>query len=281
MLKIDKLTPVIGAEISGIDFNIGISADLHDALYQALLDNLVIFIRGVDISHAAHLEFSAQFGELDAPHMHYPHVEGFERIVHLENDGDNPPDTNSWHTDLTFKEVRPFASVLVARSVPPVGGDTLWSSCYAAYERLPDGMKRDLEGLNAIHDFGDFRNAYAVDKDNQPAANRLNDAAGRFGHNVAPLIATHPVSGRKFLNFNEAFTTFIAGVTMNESNALKTYLTNHMNTPEDQVRWRWQAGDLAMWDNRITMHYAVADYMPYYRSMNRVTVINDRRECGQ
>ena len=86
-----------------------------------------------------------------------------EQIVVLENDKDNPPDTNSWHTDLTFKSEQPFASILVARRVPPTGGDTLWSSCYAAFERLPDGLKRDLKELNAVHDFGDFRNDFAID----------------------------------------------------------------------------------------------------------------------
>lgn len=100
---------------------------------------------------------------------------------------------------------------------------------------------------------------------------------GRFGHMVRPLTGTHPVTGRKFLNFNEAFVSHILGLTASESAALKTWLAGHMNRPEDQVRWRWKAGDLAMWDNRCTMHYAVADYLPDYRCMNRITVVEDRR----
>ena len=155
--------------------------------------------------------------------------------------------------------------------------DTLWSSCYAAYERLPDGLRRDLEKLEAIHDFGDFRNDFAGDIDSDQGSELLNEAVVRFGHAVKPLIDSHPVTGRPFLNFNEAFVTHIVGLTTNESNYLKMILANHMNRPEDQVRWRWQDGDLAMWDNRVTMHYAVADYMPAYRCMNRVTILADRR----
>jgi taurine dioxygenase len=241
------------------------------------LQHLVIFVRGVDIGPEEHLAFAQSFGDLDDPHPLYPHVENFENIVKLENDSGAPPDTNSWHTDLTFKAVQPFASILIARHVPPIGGDTMWSSCYAAYDRLPDGVISDLEGLEAVHDLGDFRNTFGTEKNGKSGIERLNESVPQFGHNIRPLIGTHPVTGRKYLNFNEAFTTHILGMTTNESNSLSTYLANHMNKPEDQVRWRWTAGDLAMWDNRVTMHYALCDYLPEYRCMNRVTVVRDRR----
>lgn len=276
-MNIEQLTPAIGAQLSDLDLSGNIDNATADAMYRALIDHKVIFVRGMDISPETHMELAKTFGDLDEPHVHYPHVEGYDRIVHLENDEDRPPDTNSWHTDLTFKKIQPFASILIARSVPALGGDTMWSSNIAAYNRLPDGMKQDLEGLNAIHDLGDFRNSFSQDLHNVSGADRLNDAVSRFGHQIRPLIGTHPVTGEKFLNFNESFVIQIDGMTMNDSNALRVYLANHMNKPEDQVRWRWQDGDLVMWDNRVTMHYAVADYMPAYRSMNRITVINDRR----
>lgn len=278
MLMIAKVTPAIGAEISDVDFSKPIGPDVHESIYQALLEHLVIFFRDTDISPSAHLAFAEGFGTLDEPHPLYPHVEGFENIVLLENDSGAPPDTNSWHTDLTFKSEQPFASILVARHVPPAGGDTMWSSCYAAFDRLPDGMKRDLEGLEAIHDLGDFRNSFADAKNGKSGVERLNESVGRFGHNIRPLIGRHPVTGRKFLNFNEAFVTHIVGLTTNEANALKTFLANHMNRPEDQMRWRWRPGDIALWDNRVTMHYAVADFLPQYRCMNRITVVHDRRQ---
>lgn len=145
-MQVRKITPAIGAEITGVDLGAPLSDAQGDALYDALLDHHVIFLRGTDISPQAHMALAKSFGTLDAPHPHYPHVDGFERIVKLENDSGAPPDTNSWHTDLTFKAVQPFASILVARVVPEVGGDTMWSSTYAAYDRLPEGMKADLEG---------------------------------------------------------------------------------------------------------------------------------------
>lgn len=278
MFKSHKITPAIGAEITGVDFSQPIPADTQSAIYNALLDNLVIFFRATDISPATHLEFARSFGQIDEPHRLYPHVDGYENIVLLENDSDAPPDTNSWHTDLTFKHEQPFASILVARQVPSVGGDTMWSSNYAAYDRSPDGMKRDLEGLETIHDMGDFRNNFAKTTGNKSGEIRLNESMGRFGHKIRPLIGKHPITQRKFLNFNEAFVNHIVGLTTNESNALKTFLVNHMNRPEDQIRWRWQVGDIAMWDNRVTMHYAVADYLPQYRCMNRITVVKDARD---
>jgi len=277
MISIDPVTPAIGAEISGVDFSSPVSPPVYDEIYQALLRHLVVFIRGAEINPREHLEFARNFGDLDDPHPHYPQVEGFENIVLLENDANTPPDTNSWHTDLTFKATQPFASILIARQVPKIGGDTMWSSCYAAYDRLHDGMKRDLAELEAVHDLGDFRNSFACEKDGMSGVARLNESVSRFGHNIRPLIGTHPVSGRKFLNFNEAFVTHIVGLSANDANSLKTFLANHMNKPEDQVRWKWSCGDLAMWDNRVTMHYALADYLPQYRCMNRVTVVRDRR----
>jgi taurine dioxygenase len=276
-LSVKKLSPAIGAVVSGVDFSKPLDEATQDAIYAALIDHLVLFFPGSSISPGTHLEFARTFGEIDQPHPVYPHVEGFPNIVKLENDGNSPPDTDSWHADLTFRQHLPFSSILVARSVPQCGGDTLWSSSYAAYDRLPDGMKRDLEGLDGIHDIGDFRNTYAIAKDGESGEARLNAAVARLGHKLRPLIDHHPVTKRKFLTFNEAYVTHIASLTANESNALKVWLANHMNRPEDQVRWRWTAGDMAMWDNRVTMHYAVADYLPNYRCMNRVTVVHDRR----
>lgn len=139
-------------------------------------------------------------------------------------------------------------------------------------------MKRDRADISAIHDKGAFRNSFAENQGTSTGEARLNDSVGRFGHRIRPLIDEHPISGRKFLNFNEAFVSHIVGLTTNDSNAPWVYLANHMNKPEDQIRWRWQMGDVAMWDNRVTMHYAVADYLPQYRCMNRVAVVRDKRE---
>ena len=138
-------------------------------------------------------------------------------------------------------------------------------------------MKKYLENLKVIHDFGDFRNSLAKNTSDEEAIKLLNENVHKFGHNIRPIIGIHPITKKKYLNFNESFSSYIIGLTVNESNSLKTFLTNHMNKPEDQMRWKWSTGDMIMWDNRVTMHYAVSDYMPNYRCMNRITVVNDIR----
>ena len=277
-MKYNKITPTIGATIEEIDLNKDLNKAIYDKIYKILIENLVIIFKRTNITHDNHIKFSRQFGELDEPHHVYPHVKNYKRIVLLENDINNPPDTNSWHTDLTFKIKQPFASVLVAKEVPSVGGDTLWSSCYAAYDRLPNDMKKYLEKIKVIHDFGDFRNSLSNNVSNEEAIELLNLNVHKFGHNIRPIIGTHPITNKKFLNFNESFSSYIIGLTINESNSLKTFLSNHMNKPEDQMRWKWSKGDMVMWDNRVTMHYAVSDYMPHYRCMNRITIVNDLRD---
>lgn len=273
-LKIEKLTPALGAEISGVDLAALPSAKTQDAIYRALLDHLVIFFRDQDIPPESHLAFARTFGEPEPPHPVYPHVPGFENIVHLANDVKTPPDTNGWHTDLTFQKEPPFASILLAREVPDCGGDTLWSSLYAAYDALPGDMKSHLADLKAVHDMGDFRNNFA---EGENAGDRLAAAMGRFGCAVHPVVKRHPATGRPFLFVNPSFTSHIAGLRSHESDNLLRYLYSHMERAEFQVRFRWRKNSLAMWDNRVTMHYAVADYLPAYRSMNRITVIRDRR----
>ena len=273
-LNVSPLTAAIGAEISGISLGEPLSSGIGDAIYQALLDHQVLFFRDQDIPPQRHLEFAQSFGELDTPHPVYAHVPGFERIVMLANDASNPPDTDGWHTDLTFKEEPPFASILVAREVPETGGDTLWASMYAAYDALPNHMKSHLEEMTAVHDMGDFRNNFTI---GEMTGERLTEAMTRFGCAIHPVVQTHPVTDRKFLYVNEGFTTHIIGQTARESRRLLNYLLDHINRPEFQVRFKWRAGSVAMWDNRCTQHYAVADYLPAYRCMNRVTVVKDRR----
>ncbi len=273
-LRIDALTPAIGANITAIDISQPIDGDTLDAIYQALIDHLVIIFPEQTILPAAHLAFAESFGELDQSHHVYPHVPGFERIVLLENDADRPPETNAWHTDLTFKQNPPFASILYARAVPVTGGDTLWASMYAAYDALPSGMKEQLAGLSAVHDMGSFRNQYLARENGVQA---LNEAMAKVGSAVHPMVRNHPVTGRGFLFVNQSFTTHVVGMSSHESHRLLRYLFDHINQPEFQFRLRWQANSLVMWDNRVTQHYAVADYMPHYRLMHRVTVIDDRR----
>lgn len=277
--QISKLTPTIGAELTGVDLNSNLDAATLDVIYDALIDNLVIFFRDQDLSPASHLALAQSFGQPEPPHPVYPHVENFANIVLLANDAKTPPDTDGWHTDVTFRPNPPFASILCAREVPASGGDTMWANMYAAYDALPEGMKADLADLTAVHDMGDFRNNFATGEN---ANEKLISAHGRFGSAVHPVVQHHPVTGKPFLYVNEGFTQHIVGLTARQSRRLLTYLLDHINRPEYQVRFRWQAGSIAIWDNRVTQHYAVADYLPAYRCMHRITVVNDARaERGQ
>ncbi|MDH3693916.1 MAG: taurine dioxygenase [Gammaproteobacteria bacterium] len=273
-MMIDPLTPAIGAEISGIDLTQSLDDAARDAIYQALLDYQVIFFRDQAISPQAHMEFARSFGELDTPHHVYPHVQGFNEIVLLENDEERPPDTNDWHTDLTFKPNPPFASILHAQEVPVTGGDTIWASMYAAYDALPNDMKSRCAYLSAVHDMGSFRNNYISDNGDTDA---LNQAMATVGSAVHTVVKQHPITGKSYLYVNQSFTNHILDTTTSESNRLLQYLFNHIESPEFQVRFRWQPNSIAMWDNRVTQHYAVADYLPHYRRMHRITVVNDKR----
>jgi len=273
-IRTRPLTPNIGAEIEGVNLAAPLDKPTEDAIYEALLRHLVIFFRDQDISPDRHQAFAQSFGELDAPHPFYPHVPGFDRIVKLANDSNSPPDTDNWHTDLTFKAEPPFASILVAREVPETGGDTMWANMYSAYDALPADMKSRLEGMRAIHDMGDFKNAFVDDTDS-PA--KLLQATQRFGYAIHPLVKTHPATGRKYLFVNDSFTSHIVGLTAHASRSLLGYLLDHIAQPIHQVRFKWRRGSIAMWDNRCTQHYAVADYLPAYRCMNRITVVKDRR----
>ena len=195
----------------------------------------------------------------------------------LENDESNPPDTDEWHTDVTFKNDPPFASVLYSKTIPEVGGDTLWSSLSKIYDALPNELKGQIENLRAIHDMGSFRNNYMNDDDKESSI-KLNKGFQEFGNAVHSVVKEHPISNERFLYINPSFTSQIVGMTTTDSNNLLSYLFNFMCKPEFQIRFKWTPNTLAIWDNRCTMHYAIGDYMPDKRVMHRVTVLNDRRD---
>ena len=271
-----QITPSIGAEISDIDLSNTLTQDQLDQIYQDLIDYHVIFFREQNISPQNHITLAKSFGEIEPPHPIYPHVKDFPEIVLLENDSDHPPDTDVWHTDVTFKSDPAFASILYSKIIPPTGGDTLWCSLSAIYESLPDDMKKYLESLRAIHDMGDFRNNFVSEDDNE-SAQKLNDGYIKFGSAIHPVIKTHPITNKKILYINPGFTSQIVGMNMTDSNNLLSYLFNFMNKPEFQIRFKWSANTIAIWDNRCTMHYAIGDYMPHHRQMNRITVLSDKR----
>jgi len=272
-LKIEAMTPSIGAEISGVTLNKDLNDDICDQIYNALIKHQVVFFRDQDLSPENHLKLAKSFGEPEPPHPVYPNVDGYENIVLLKNTKDDIPNTTDWHKDLTFKSNPPFASILHGIKIPDVGGDTLWASMSAAYDNLPDGWKQHLENLEAINDMGTFRNDFYRDG----GIESVNNALKNVGSAVHKVVETHPVSGLKYLNVNQSFTRNIINESQGQSDHILQFLFQHIIQPEFQVRFRWRNNSIAIWDNRITQHYAVLDYLPDIRHMHRVTVLNDKR----
>jgi len=274
ILKVTPLTPSIGALISEVSLNKDLNSDTIEQIYSALIKHQVVFFRDQNISPESHLKLAESLGEIDPGHPVYPHVEGHQSIVLLKNDANNRPDTNDWHKDLTFKPNPPFASILHGVKVPKVGGDTLWASMSAAYDKLPNGWKEHLEELEAIHDMGTFRNDFYK----EGGIDSVNDALKKVGSAVHKVIGTHPISGLKYLNVNQSFTRNIVNESQGPSDHILQFLFQHISKPEFQVRFHWEDNSVAIWDNRITQHYAVFDYLPEFRHMQRVTVVNDKRD---
>jgi taurine dioxygenase len=274
MLKVTPLTPSIGAIISKVSLNKDLNSETVEQIYSALIQHQVVFFRDQNISPESHLRLAKSLGEIDPGHPVYPHVEGHQSIVLLKNDANNRPDTNDWHKDLTFKPNPPFASILHGVKVPKVGGDTLWASMSEAYDKLPNGWKEHLEELEAIHDMGTFRNDFYK----EGGIDAVNNALKKVGSAVHKVIETHPISGLKYLNVNQSFTRNIVNESQGPSDHILQFLFQHISKPEFQVRFHWEDNSVAIWDNRITQHYAVFDYLPEFRHMQRVTVVNDKRD---
>ena len=264
----------LGAEVQGIDLGGPITDPEVDALHEGLTEHKVLFFRDQRLDPKALLELGVCLGDVDPGHPVYPHAPGFPSVVELVSDGDHPPDTDDWHKDLTFKPEPPFASLLCAVSVPLVGGDTLWANMSAVYDDLSAGWKSDIEQLFAVHDMGTFRNDYY----RTGGISAVNQALSEVGSAVHKLVETHPISDLKYLNVNQAFTRHILDLNQGQSDEILQYLFQQVKRPEFQVRLRWRDNTIAIWDNRITQHYAVCDYLPQSRHMQRVTVTRDRRE---
>ncbi|ERK11616.1 Alpha-ketoglutarate-dependent taurine dioxygenase [Pantoea sp. AS-PWVM4] len=267
------LGPNIGAQVSDVDLSRPLSDAQFEQLYHGLLRHQVLFLRNQVITPEQQRALAVRFGDL---HIHpvYPHAPGVEEIIVLDTHQDNPPDNDNWHTDVTFIETPPAIAILASKLLPESGGDTLWASGIAAYEALSEPFKTLLAGLRAEHDFKKSFQEFKYRKTAEEHQ-RWQQAVAKHPPVTHPVIRTHPVSGRKALFVNEGFTTRLIGLSEKESDALLGFLFSHITKPEFQVRWRWQENDVAIWDNRVTQHYANADYYPARRVMQRATVLGD------
>lgn len=273
-VQIVPLTRAIGAVVEGVDLAQPLSGDLLGLIRRALLDHKVIFFQDQHITAVQHRDFAARFGDLHT-HPLYPGVPEAPELFILDNHPGNPTDNDAWHTDISFIETPPMGSILYAQHLPPLGGDTLWSDMRLAYEALSSPMRDFLAALDGVHDFArgfPTRGIVAT------AAGADKHAAEMQKHPpvLHPVVRTHPETGADGLFVNYGFTERLKGLRRKESDAILALLFAHIQQPEFLVRWRWRENDVAFWDNRVTQHYAVNDYLPHRRVMNRATILGDR-----
>lgn len=270
--ELEHLSPRIGTVVHGIDLADTNSTTI-DWLTELLVERKVIFFRDQAIAVEAHIAFARQFGELEVHPFFETGKSQHAEVIHLDNDRDNPPYINIWHSDVTWRAEPSLGSILRARVVPAVGGDTLFANMEAAYEGLDDETKARIDGLIAIHDNEGFLRGMRL----KGASEEDIEARRReFPPQRHPVVRTHPVSGRNSLYVNKAFTRRIEGMAEDESTELLDALYAKAWLPEYQCRFKWRPDSFAFWDNRAAQHYAVADYWPNERRMERVTIIGDR-----
>ena len=279
-IHVKPLTCAIGAELSGIQ--LGAAARdpaLMDEIHNLLLTHKVLFFRDQDLSRADHITFARHFGPLE-DHPVAGSDPDHPGLVRIYKTPDTPNDRyeNAWHSDASWRELPPMGCVLRCVEAPAVGGDTMWANMVLAYARLPEGIKTRIKGLRARHSIeASFGAAMPIEK-------RLALKA-QFPDAEHPVVRTHPETGEKILYVN-AFTTHFTNYHTDENvrfgqdyapgaSQLLHYLIGQALAPEYQVRWRWQPGSVAFWDNRSTQHYAVMDYPPCHRKMERAGIMGD------
>ena len=280
-MRIEKLTTHIGAQVSGIDLGEAArNADLFETIKAALLDHKVLFLRDQAISRADHVAFARCFGELEDHPVIGSDPEN-PGLVQIYKDENSPPDyfENSWHCDATWRDRPPMGAVLRCVACPPVGGDTMWANMAKAYTDLPDPVKAIIAPLKARHSIEATFGARMPEDQRHALKARFPDAEH-------PVVRTHPETGEKVLfvsGFATHFTNFHTADNVRYgqdyapgAGQLLAYLIGRAAIPEYQVRWRWQPNSVAIWDNRSTQHYAVMDYAPTVRRMDRAGIVGDR-----
>jgi taurine dioxygenase len=279
-MRIEPLTCSIGAELVGVHLGDAIHDDgLFAAIRAALLKHRVVFLRDQDITRNEHVAFARRFGELE-DHPVAGSDPDHPGLVRIYKTPDQPNDRyeNAWHSDATWRVAPQFGAVLRCVECPPVGGDTMWANMVLAYENLPEHIKTQIADLRARHSIeASFGAAMPIEK-------RLALKA-QYPDAEHPVVRTHPETGEKVL-FVNAFATHFTNYHTPErvrfgqdaspgAGQLLSYLISQAQIPEYQVRWRWQKNSIAIWDNRSTQHYAVMDYPPCHRKMERAGIVGD------
>jgi taurine dioxygenase len=270
-IEVRRVAGALGAELHGVDLARDLADDVVGEIRQAWLDHLVIFFRDQTITPTQQLAFARRLGEP----MAYPQLKGLDGypmitpVVKLENERNNFGGV--WHSDTTYLQVPPMASMLYAIELPPVGGDTEFANQYMAYEALSSGMRAMLDGLVGVSSSMKAE-ASKTREDRLKAAGQAVKAL-EAEH---PIVRTHPETGRKALYLNVGHTARIKSWTEKESAGLLAFLFEHQIRPEFTCRFRWRPGSLALWDNRCAMHNAINDYHGHRRVLHRITLAGDR-----
>jgi taurine dioxygenase len=264
-ITVEKLTPTIGAEISGVDLR-ELSDQQFERIHDALMKHLVIFFRNQSLTPDQQKAVGRRFGKIEGHrYAAATNLPGHPEIWVLERQGSREKHARfrfgEFHADITCDEAPPMGAVLAIQELPEGGGgDTLWASMYAAYEGLSDPISRLVEGLTAIHTGRVFETAESQRE------------GVRFPISEHPVVRTHPVTGRRGLFVNRTFTDHIVQLSPAESDAVLRMLYEHIARPEYQCRFRWEPGSVAIWDNRCTQHNPIHDYHPSKRRVHRVTI---------
>lgn len=260
--------PGFAAHIEGVDLRRPLTPEVRRELHQALLDFEVIFLPPQEISLEKHVELARVFGPV-APGAFFPRRDGHHFVEVIEFDESRPPEVNVWHSDLTWLAEPPNGTVIQIVEPPTQGGGTAWASLSRAFAALSEGLKTHLRGLTATHSWEISGWRQAVERIGGTAA--LHQALAKYPPVQHPVVRSHPESGKEVLFVNENFTQHLDGLHFRESRGLLEFLREWIVQPEFLYIHKWQKNGIAIWDNRSTQHYALADYWPQRRVNNRVT----------
>ena len=272
-IEFKRIGASLGAEVGGLDLAQPLDDAAIEQLRVAHAEHEVLIFRDQDITTEQQKAFGRRFGKLTV-HPFAPSDEEAPELIVFDNDADNPPwGTDIWHSDETFRAEPPMGTMLRALIVPEVGGDTMFTSMSAAFEGLSERMQSFVSGLEAVHDFKPFRQLFSDDAEGRRS---LREFEERYPPSTHPVVRLHPVSGKKVLFVNPQFTVAIKGMGESESRSLLDQLFRQAVVPEYQIRHRWRPHTLVFWDNRAVQHYAIHDFYPLRRKMERITMKGDR-----
>ena len=273
-IDVRKVTGGCGAEILGIDLN-ALSNSQWSEVQRAFVEHGVIFFRDQKLTPEQHMAFARRWAPIDVNRF-FKAVPGHPEIAEVRKEPEQKTNIGGgWHTDHSYDPEPAMGSILLARELPEEGGDTLFANMYRAFETLSPGLQKTLEGMNAVHGSAHIFGKGGVNDRNPEGKSRYGNQEMVGADVVHPVVISHPLSGRKALYVNPAFTLRFEDWSVEDSRPLLDHLYRHATRPEFTCRFRWQPGSVAFWDNRCAMHNPINDYHGYTRRMNRITLAGD------